>query len=328
VLVVLSFGVAASGYVAGRLLLRKRGHPAVVALIPVVSMAGGAIVAARAMFVSSHDLVALVVILIGAGTAGILGALSLADALDDAQREATEAMERERAMERSRRELVAWISHDLRTPLAGVRAMVEAIDDGVVTGDDAVEYRHRVLSEIERLSRLVDDLFDLSRFDADAVQLTIDRVELGALVSDAVAGTVALADARGVTVTTAEPDPPPVEVAGSAPELSRALRNLLDNAIRHTPSGGTVRVEVAERPDHAEVSVLDSCGGIPEHDLDRVFDVAYRGDTARTPESNGQGAGAGLGLAITRGLVAAHAGEVAVRNEADGCRFTVRLPRV
>ncbi len=108
--------------------------------------------------------------------------------------------------------------------------------------------------------------------------------------------------------------------------MARVVRNLLDNAIRHTPSGGAVRVEVGVGLDgdanHAVLSVADECGGIPADDLDRVFELAYRGDTARTP---GDG-GAGLGLAIARGFVEAHHGEIAVRNEAGGCRFTVRLP--
>jgi signal transduction histidine kinase len=111
-------------------------------------------------------------------------------------------------------------------------------------------------------------------------------------------------------------------VSGSAPELSRVVRNLLDNAIRHTPPGGTVEVAVRYGDGWGEVSVRDGCGGIPDDELDRVFDLAYRGDTARTPAATG----AGLGLAIARGLVDAHHGDIAVRNEQGGCRFTVRLP--
>jgi signal transduction histidine kinase len=326
-LILLSFGVALAAYLGGRVLLRRRQHPIVVALIPVVSLVVGSLAAAKAMFVSAHDLTALVVVITGAGTAGVLGALALAAELDAARRRVQEAVARERTLERSRRELVAWVSHDLRTPLAGVRAMVEALDDGVVTtADDVRSYHRRVLDEIERLSRLVDDLFELSRIDADAVQLTVERVSLGALVSDAIAAASALAEAKGVRVaerdTTAASA---VAVSGSPPELTRVVRNLLDNAIRHTPSGGTISVEVAERGDHAEVSVLDGCGGISDRDLDRVFDVAYRGDMARTPNGR-DGAGAGLGLAIARGLVSAHSGDIAVRNEGDGCRFIVRLP--
>jgi signal transduction histidine kinase len=109
----------------------------------------------------------------------------------------------------------------------------------------------------------------------------------------------------------------------STPELARVVRNLLDNAIRHTPPDGTVRVEAGVEDDVAFVSVRDTCGGIPTDDLDRVFDLAFTGDAARSP---GERAGAGLGLAIARGLVEAHRGDIAVRNEEGGCRFTVRLP--
>jgi signal transduction histidine kinase len=237
------------------------------------------------------------------------------------------AVARERALERSRRELVAWVSHDLRTPLAGMRAMIEALDDGVVDDpDDVRTYHGRLLAEAGRLSRLVDDLFELSRIDADAVQLTLERVSLGELVSEAVAAASALAEAKGVVVDGAHDGGAPA-VAASTPELGRVVRNLLDNAIRHTPPGGRVTVEVGAVAGHAELSVLDSCGGIPEHDIDRVFDLAYRGDAARTPSNDrGAGAGAGLGLAIAHGLVQAHAGDIAVRNESGGCRFTVRLP--
>jgi signal transduction histidine kinase len=323
VLVALSFGVALVGYLAGRSALRRNQHPLVVALIPVVCLAAGTLAAAQAMFVSTHDLSALVVVVAGAGTAGVLGALALATELGAARSRVEAAAERERTVERSRKELVAWISHDLRTPLAGIRAMAEALGDGVVDDPAEVhEYHGRLIAEADRLARLVDDLFELSRIDAEAVAMTIERVSLGELVSEAVAATTALADAKGVAVTGRLDERPP-EVAASAKELTRVVRNLLDNAIRHTPPGGRVTVEVAQADGHAELSVLDSCGGIPPDDLDRVFDVAYRGDAARTP---GAAVGAGLGLAIAHGLVEAHHGAIAVRNEGSGCRFTVRLP--
>ena len=106
-------------------------------------------------------------------------------------------------------------------------------------------------------------------------------------------------------------------------EVSRALTNLVANAIRHTPSDGAVRVEAADRGGYALLAITDACGGLPEDDLERVFEVAWRGTQARTPEPQ---AGAGLGLAIVRGIVEAHAGEVDVHNVDHGCRFEVRLP--
>jgi signal transduction histidine kinase len=141
-----------------------------------------------------------------------------------------------------------------------------------------------------------------------------------------------MADAKGVRLvgrmegdrsTGVGAGPGSLAVAGSAPELTRVVRNLLDNAIRHTPPGGVVEVAVGRYDGRAEVSVRDGCGGIPAEDLDRVFDLAYRGDAARTPAASG---GAGLGLAIARGFVEAHRGDIAVRNEPGGCRFVVHLP--
>ena len=331
VLVAISFGVALATYAVGRAAVVRSRSPVIVGLIPVVSVALGALVAARAMFVSSHDLAALVVVVVGAGTAGVLGGLALGAELQRSRARVAALAERERALERSRRELVAWVSHDLRTPIAGIRAMVEALDDGVVVEDaDVRRYHHQLTVEADRLARLVDDLFELSRIEADALQLSVEEVPLGELVSDAVASVAAVAEAKGVTlggrVDDAAGGAGP-SVAGSAAELSRVVRNLLDNAVRHTPAGGAVEVAVRGGDGWAEVSVRDGCGGIPDDDLDRVFDLAYRGDAARTPGAGGAPTGAGLGLAIARGLVGAHHGDIAVANENGGCRFTVRLPR-
>jgi signal transduction histidine kinase len=323
-LVAISFGVSILAYAGGRLVLRRSRSPLVVALIPVVAVAFGSLAAAQAMFVSRHDLSALVVVVAGAGTAGVLGALALATELDRARRQLLEAAERERALESSRRELVAWVSHDLRTPIAGIRAMVEALDDGVVHEPDEVRRYHlQLMTEADRLARLVDDLFELSRIEAGTLAVSVERVALGELVSDALASAAVMAGAKGVRMDGRLTGRPP-DVAGSAPELARVVRNLLDNAIRHTPPGGRVEVAVGSGNEYAEVSVLDGCGGIPAHDLDRVFDLAYRGDAARTPGTTG---GAGLGLAIARGLVDVFDGDIAVRNEPGGCRFTVRLRR-
>jgi signal transduction histidine kinase len=329
-LVAYSFGGASACYTAGRALLRRVRSPVVVALIPVASIGLGTLAAAQAMFVSPHDLSALVVVSAGAGTAGVLGALALAEELDRARRRLEVMAGRERDLERGRRELVAWVSHDLRTPIAGIRAMVEALDDGVVSAPgDIARYHRQLVGEADRLARLVDDLFELSRIHADALQLALRPVPLGELVSDAVAASAALAGTRGVHLRGRSPDGGTVVVRGSAPELTRVVHNLLDNAIRHTPAGGDVEVLVATADDgRAEVVVRDACGGIPDDDLDRVFELAFRGDAARTPGAVATGAtgGAGLGLAIARGLVTAHHGDIAVRNEDGGCRFVVRLP--
>jgi signal transduction histidine kinase len=313
------------------------------------------------MFISSHDLRTLAVMLSAAATTGSVIALMLgrrvatvgrwfeatthriadgdapsplpapapvefvrlADALGDMAHRLREARAAERALERSRRELVAWVSHDLRTPLAGIKAMAEALEDEVVADPETTARYHRTMRiEADRLSELVDDLFELSRIHAGSLRLEMQRVSLEDLVSDALSAASGVARSEGVALDGRfEPDAP--LLYASAPDLARVIRNLLENAIRHTPSDGIVRVETGTDNDHAVIVVADSCGGIPADDIDRVFDVAWRGETARTPGGNG---GGGLGLAIARGIVEAHRGAIDVRNEGAGCRFTVRLP--
>ncbi|MBA2609030.1 MAG: two-component sensor histidine kinase [Actinobacteria bacterium] len=248
----------------------------------------------------------------------------LARELDDMQRALDAARTRERALDASRRELVAWVSHDLRTPLAGIRAMAEALEDGVVT-DTATRDRYygQLRVEADRLASLVDDLFELSRIQAGALRLHMVRASLGDLVSDAVASARPLAGVKRVRVEGRLATPGPM-LDVSMTEFSRVLRNLLENAIRHTPSDGTVWVDAGVDGEHAFVSVADECGGIPEPDLDQVFDLAFRGSAARTPGD----AGAGLGLAIAKGIVDAHHGAIVVANEGEGCRFTVQLPLI
>ncbi|PXY30878.1 sensor histidine kinase [Prauserella muralis] len=236
-----------------------------------------------------------------------------------------EARERERAAEASRRELVAWISHDLRSPLSGIRAMAEALADGVVAEPDEVAgYAQRINAEATRLSVMVDDLFELSRITAGALRLNLTAVPLREVVSDALAAQTPVAERKRVTVR-ADASEWPV-VAGSDPELTRIVRNLISNAIRHTPPDGTVAVQIGVDGREALLAVDDGCGGIPEDEIGRVFDVAYRGTQARTPEPAGTSAGGGLGLAIVKGLVEAHRGRIGVHNHGRGCRFEVRLP--
>jgi signal transduction histidine kinase len=217
------------------------------------------------------------------------------------------------------------MSHDLRTPLAGIRAMAEALADGVVSDpDEAAEYARRIGRETERMAGMVDDLFQLSRITSGALRLTLSAVPLGEVVSEAVAAESARAARKGVRLTAADDVVWPV-VLGSDPELARVVRNLVSNAVRHTPPDGTVMLAAGTRDGRAWLGVQDGCGGIPEDDLARVFEVAFRGSVARSPHDGGD-AGAGLGLAIARGLVEAHDGEIDARNHGDGCRFEVRLP--
>jgi signal transduction histidine kinase len=246
----------------------------------------------------------------------------LSGALTQAYDRLAEARTRERALEASRRELVAWVSHDLRTPLAGLRAMAEALEDQVVIDPREVsQYHTQIRREVDRLTLMIDDLFELSRIHAGALRLSRRMVGLEDLVAEVVASAEPVARAKGVRLTGAAVRGMPVFIDSA--EMGRALRNLVTNAIRHTPSDGVVDVLAEVQSGLACVAVSDACGGIPPGDLPRVFDVAFRGESARTP---GPQEGAGLGLSIARGIVEAHAGQIAVRNAGPGCQFLIRLP--
>ena len=370
-----SVAATLAGVFAGVLLYALRRatigvQAAVAALAAVLAVAIGVAWASSQMFLMKHDLRVLWVVLISAGTVGLIVAIlfgrrvaaasrsvgemarrlgesgpdgdltfgvgaparrgapgelaTLAAELEQTSARLGEAQATASALERSRRELVAWVSHDLRTPLAGVRAMVEALEDRVVEEPATVaRYYTTMRREIDRLAGLVNDLFELSRIQSGTLALDIESVALDELVGDAVAGAAIAASAKGIDLRGEIGEPSPV-VELSTPEMVRVVRNLLDNAIRHTPPGGVIVITAGldESGAAAEVSVQDACGGIPERELDSVFEMAYRGDAARTP---GDGGG-GLGLAVARGLVEAHHGEIRVHNEGPGCRFTVRLP--
>ncbi|MFF2503465.1 sensor histidine kinase [Streptomyces sp. NPDC058067] len=330
----------------------------VVAAVAVTAMLAGTLVVAWAMFLSPHDLTVVTTVAAMAATVSLATALLLgrwvvarSNALTLAARsfgdggsfaapalpataelsalsrelEATSAKlavsrDRERALETSRRELVAWISHDLRTPLAGLRAMSEALEDGMAADPD--RYLRQIRAEVERMNDMVGDLFELSRIHAGSLVLSPSRISLHDLVGDALAGADPLAGQHGVRLVGDLVDAiDALAVEVDAKEMSRVLGNLLINAIRRTPADGTVAVAAAASADGVVLTVTDGCGGIPEEDLPRVFDTGWRGSHARTPPS-----GAGLGLAIVRGIVEAHRGSATVRNVAGGCCFEVTLP--
>ena len=324
----------------------------------VLAVVAGTLGTAEAMFLSPHDLsvvvmVCMVAAVVAVGFGCLLGrqleasslalrqaARSLGDEdgeyrspagpmtaeLAALSRELAETSEklresrgREHALEQSRRQLVAWVSHDLRTPLAGLHAMAEALEDGIAS--EPRRYHRQIRAEVGRLARMVDDLFELSRIQAGTLCLSPGRIALEDLINDALASTEALARARGVRLTGVADAP--LVVHADPREMSRVLTNLLVNAIRHTPEDGSVHVVAAPEPGGALLTVADGCGGIPEADLACVFDMAWRGTHDR---GSGTDSGAGLGLAIVRSIVEAHQGQVSVVNTKEGCRFEVRLP--
>ena len=361
--------VGVAGLGAGYLLRRRslRWQLALVAVVAVASVLAGVLAVAQRMLISEHDLGVVTLVTIGAAVIALVVAMALAAALsrfsaalradvrrvgeggapvpttangpaefralaaalDEMQERLAESRSREARVETARRELVSWVSHDLRTPLAGLRAMSEALEDGVAP--DPARYHRQIRAEVDRMSRMVDDLFELSRIHAGVLPMALESLPLDDLVSEAIAAAEPVARANGVRLGgRVEPG---LVVRVDPAGLTRVLANLVANAVRHTPPGGTVEIVGGTDGRVVEIGVSDGCGGIAEADLSRVFDIAWTGSSARTPDVRGGdaaqvgGARAGLGLAIVKGIVEAHEGEVSVHNlESEGCRFLVRLP--
>lgn len=333
-------------------------HLVVVSTAALATVAGAVLITTRLMFLSGHDARLVLVTVAVSGTTALGVALLLgrslraagqalvgaaarlgdqthdgvvpvptaelravAIALDTAHHRLSGARAAAAAAETGRRDLVAGISHDLRTPLTGMRAMVEALEDGVV--DDAptvARYHHQLRVEIDRLAAMVSDLFELSRVEGP-LQLNLQRVAAADLVDEAVASADPVARTKNLTLHAQSAPGLPVEV--DTTEFGRVMRNLLLNAIRHTPADGSITVSAATGEGTVSFAVADACGGIPESDLPRVFQPAFRGDAARTTAAD---QGGGLGLAIARGIVEAHRGAIRVANFGPGCRFVVSLP--
>lgn len=321
--------VGAGSMVLQRLRLRSLALSTVVlTLIPMLAMLAGVVVTSGFMFTAELRRTAVVWAVVT--VVCVVTAVFLGRSLARRSVWERELRERQRVAEEGRRQLVAWVSHDLRTPLAGIRAMTEALADRVVTDPaDVAEYATQIRSESLRLSAMVDDLFEMSRIHARAVSPTLYPVAVTDVVRAAVASVRPVAEASGVLVRV---ERPPGEIGpvvqGAATELVRVVRNLLGNAVRHTPTDGEVVVSTGIDTSEVWLRVDDACGGIPEAELPRLFDIAYRGETRgeRSGDTGLSAAGAGLGLAIAQGLVEAHRGRIAVANRGAGCRFEVRLP--
>ncbi|MBT6682467.1 MAG: HAMP domain-containing protein [Chloroflexi bacterium] len=317
------------------------------------------------MFVNvSHDLPMLVAILAFAGAVGIYMADRLADALarslsrlavaarsitsgdmsarvevsgtgelkdvavafNEMAQNLDDAVTRQVELEEERKQLVAAISHDLRTPLSSARAMLEAVIDGVV--DDPAEqtdYLGRINREVGILTSLVDDLFQLSMLDAGALRLDLEPTPVQQLVLDAARGMEPTARLKGLSIET--------NVSGGGPVLAdgvriqRVLMNLLQNAIRHTPADGSVTVSAHEQTDGIVVEVTDTGSGIDPSDLPKIWNPFFRPEASRSRTGDGS-ARSGLGLAITRAIVEIHGGEItASSTPGHGSKFRFPLPR-
>ena len=328
----------------------------------VLSFGAGVLAVAEAMYISPHDLLVVVVVtaissVVALAVAVLLatqlirgtrslqrlthsvgdgerldrtGALAVnadfarvADELVIASERLAAARDEVQMLDRSRRELIAWISHDLRSPLAGLRAMTEALDDGLA--DDPARFHRQMRRQVDHMTDLVDSLFQLSKITSGTLVLHLAPMSLHDLVSDAVAELAPIARAKQVSLV--ELTSSDHTVVGDARELARVMINLLANAIEHTPTGGTIRISTAREDEMVVLSVEDSGSGIREADLARVFEPGWRGTDARTPGVGIHGtSGAGLGLAIARGIVEAHDGVISAHLVDVGSRFDIRLP--
>jgi signal transduction histidine kinase len=302
------------------------------------------------MFVSGHDaaMTALVVVYAGAlatWTALLAGRRALADlgavratltAVGDGRRDVrtevrgsdeiarlaadVDAMvARLDAEEQARRDLVAAVSHDLRTPITALRLLADAIDDELVDPETRREYAARMGTHVRALGALIDDLFELTRIERGELGWSMEQVRLDLLVQETVEAMRPAADAGAVAVT-AGPLGEAATARANAERLQRVLFNLIQNAIRHTPPDGSVTVRAEPVDGAVEIEVADTGPGIPAADRRRVFEPFFRGDPARTD------AGAGLGLAISRAIVEAHGGRIWLVDSAVGTRVRFRLP--
>jgi signal transduction histidine kinase len=311
------------------------------------------------MVVSDHDAVLVAAIVLGAGAIAVVGSKLVAssmlrdveairdglravgrggrdvrietaahDELAELALEANAMIERLRAeeagrdqSEAARRDLVAAVSHDLRTPITSLRLLAEAVQDDIVDGETRRGYLKRMRTHIDALSALIDDLFELSRLEAGDINWSLERVPLAELVGETVEAMRVQAEAKGIAVL-AEIPASLLPARANPEKVQRVLFNLIQNAIRHTPADGSVVVRAEPVADRIEVEVADSGAGIAPEEREHVFTAFYRGgaDSART------GGGAGLGLAVSRAIVEAHGGDIWLPDTAVGTRVRFSLP--
>jgi signal transduction histidine kinase len=318
-------------------------------------------VTSQLMFVSQHDFLLLGLLLIFAGilsaSFGYLLAASMAQSLSllqkGAQRiargdfsarvyltemdelsevaeafnrmgdELQKSFARQKELEQARRDLIAAVSHDLRTPLTSIRAMIEALADGVVTEPPMVQrYYGTIRSQTENLSGLINDLFELSQLETGQIQLAVETVNMNDLLSDVLESMQAQARAKGVSLKGIFSEDMPLIKAELA-KIQRVIYNLVQNAIRHTPASGSISLATEVVPEGIQVEVVDTGEGIAPEDLPHIFDQFFRGEKSRSRETGG----AGLGLAIAKRIIEAHHGHIWVESQVgQGTRFRFVLP--
>ena len=248
---------------------------------------------------------------------------ALANTFNQMAEQLEAADKKQRELEHLRADLIAWVGHDLQTPLASMRAILEALEDGVVDDPQTVKrYLNTAQRDVHTLSALIDDLFQMAQLDTGGIPLDRAESSLSDLISDTLESFSELALRQGVKLEgSVDPNVDPVMI--DTQRIGRVLNNLIGNALRHTPIEGSVNVHARRTASGVEVSVTDTGEGINAEDLPHVFESFYRGEKSRSRSTGG----AGLGLAISRGIVQAHGGEIKVQSEAGlGSQFTFSLP--
>lgn len=313
------------------------------------------------MFISLHDLILSGVLLLFAGiiatTFGVCVAANITDSLSQLEKAARqisegnleervkingkdevarlgkvfnkmatqleETKDQQEQLDKLRRDLIAWTSHDLRTPLTSIRAMIEALHDGIVADEHTVQrYYQTIRSDIISLNTLIDDLFELAQLDAGGIVMEKSNHSLRDIISDALESFQAIAVQSNIKLS-GDVSPDLDSIPLNAPKIARVLNNLLINALRFTPTNGEVKVIGYQEGNEVVVTIEDSGDGFSEADLVRVFEQFYRGEEARSRSTGG----AGLGLAIARAIVSGHGGQIWAENRSEkGARVGFRLP--
>jgi signal transduction histidine kinase len=227
--------------------------------------------------------------------------------------------------ERARRDLVAAVSHDLRTPVNALTLVVRAIEDDVADEQTLRRYLGQMAVNLESLESLINDLFELARLEAGDVAWSFEDLSLDALIDETIEGMTPVADGSGVSLRSSIAEELP-RVRANAEKIQRVLFNLIKNAVQHTPKGGRIGVVAAATADEVEVKVIDTGPGIAADELDRVFEPLWRSGGASAARSAD---GAGLGLPIARSIVEAHGGRVYIaESSSSGTQIGFTLPRV
>lgn len=229
-------------------------------------------------------------------------------------------------LEQTRRDLVAWVSHDLRTPLTSMRVMLEALADGVIT-DEETQHRYiqTTLKEIQHLSHMITDLFEMAKLDVGHINLDVYPTSIADLISDTMGSLMAKAQRKGLTLEGSVDEG--IDLVYIAPDkIQRVLKNLIDNAIKYTPSGETVSIKVSERgAKSVRVDIHNTGVHIDSEILPNLFDSFYRGEKSRATTDDERGTG--LGLAIARGFVQAHGGKIWAESTPEtGTKFSFTIP--